>query len=110
VLSSSYLGFGHGSLDRDTNEICKLMNYLLCHSCGGGEEEEEDGVEPTFALVGHSTGCQNSVHFVKYGQEDLVKRTKVRFFVVLSWYIIGVCTHLFLRGTTGQYTRGGAMH
>lgn len=66
VLSSSYLGFGNGSLDRDTKEITELMEYLI----------EHNGAE-NFALVGHSTGCQNSVHFLKHGEDDLVRRTKV---------------------------------
>ena len=30
-----------------------------------------------FALVGHSTGCQNSIHFLKYGQQELVEKVKV---------------------------------
>lgn len=63
ILSSSYLGFGHGSLSRDTGEICKLMNYLVCH-----HDAEK------FALVGHSTGCQNSIHFLKHGEKDLIDR------------------------------------
>ena len=68
VLSSSYLGFGHGSLGRDTTEIGKLLHYLVTH---------HDASQ--FALVGHSTGCQNSIHFLKYGQDEkeLVDRVKV---------------------------------
>eukprot|EP00559_Dactyliosolen_fragilissimus_P001136 CAMPEP_0184861362 /NCGR_PEP_ID=MMETSP0580-20130426/6065_1 /TAXON_ID=1118495 /ORGANISM="Dactyliosolen fragilissimus" /LENGTH=381 /DNA_ID=CAMNT_0027358835 /DNA_START=379 /DNA_END=1524 /DNA_ORIENTATION=+ len=66
VLSSSYLGFGNGSLERDTQEINKLMTYLHHHR--GGEE---------FALVGHSTGCQNSVHFLKHGDNEYIRRTKL---------------------------------
>lgn len=66
VLSSSYLGFGHGSLVRDTNEIGKLLDYLSTH-----HDAEQ------FALVGHSTGCQNSIHFLKYGNEDVVNKVKV---------------------------------
>ena len=27
-----------------------------------------------FALIGHSTGCQQSVHYCKYGRPDLVAR------------------------------------
>ena len=65
VLSSSYLGFGNGDLDRDSEEIAKLMTYLVCHH----------GAE-SFALVGHSTGCQNAVHFLASGDRDLVKMVK----------------------------------
>uniref|UniRef100_A0A7S4NAA7 AB hydrolase-1 domain-containing protein n=1 Tax=Odontella aurita TaxID=265563 RepID=A0A7S4NAA7_9STRA len=53
VLSSSYLGFGTGTLGRDTAELCELLDYLCAHR--GGE---------SYALVGHSTGCQNGVHFL----------------------------------------------
>lgn len=42
-----------------------LMRYLNAHRSG-----------ETFALVGHSTGCQNSVHFLKNGDDDMVERTK----------------------------------
>ena len=65
ILSSSYLGFGNGDLIRDTEEIGALMNYLVCH-------HEADN----FALVGHSTGCQNSIHFLKHGG-DMVQKVKV---------------------------------
>jgi len=54
ILSSSYLGFGNGDLDRDTQELSALMWYLTCHRSG-----------EQYALVGHSTGCQNSIHFLK---------------------------------------------
>ncbi len=66
MISSSGLGFGHGTLKRDTEELCNLMNYLVHH-----HNAEK------FALVGHSTGCQNSVHFTKYGERDLIERIKV---------------------------------
>ncbi|KAL3799004.1 hypothetical protein HJC23_005143 [Cyclotella cryptica] len=65
LLSSSYLGFGSGSLSRDTSEIELLMNYLVCH-------HDAD----FFTLVGHSTGCQNSIHFLKHGDTDMVKKVK----------------------------------
>lgn len=41
------------------------MRYLNAHRSG-----------QTFALVGHSTGCQNSIHFLKNGDDDMVARTK----------------------------------
>lgn len=66
VLSSSYLGFGNGGLDRDTDEIAKLMTYLVCHHRA-----------ESFALVGHSTGCQNAVHFLASGDRELVNMIKV---------------------------------
>jgi len=65
IISSSYLGFGHGSLSRDTEEIAKLMWYLKCHRSA-----------ERFAFVGHSTGCQNAIHFLKHGNEDMLQLTK----------------------------------
>lgn len=66
LISSSGVGFGSGNLKRDTEEISHLMEYLKQHRNA-----------ERFALVGHSTGCQNSVHFMKYAQKDLVERVKV---------------------------------
>jgi len=66
ILSGSYLGFGHGSLDRDTSELDELFSYLSAHrnaaECG------------RFCLVGHSTGCQNIVHYLKNGDPRWVRR------------------------------------
>ncbi len=54
VLSSSYLGFGNGSLDRDVQELEELIEYL---------SDYRQGTE--FAIVGHSTGCQDAVCFLE---------------------------------------------
>jgi pimeloyl-ACP methyl ester carboxylesterase len=63
ILSSSYTCFGHGSLQRDTEELDELFSFLLEH--GGAEQ---------FGLVGHSTGCQNAVHYMKCGKyRDILK-------------------------------------
>jgi pimeloyl-ACP methyl ester carboxylesterase len=56
ILSSSYTGFGHGSLDRDMAELDELIEFLTLHR----------GAEYT-ALVGHSTGAQDIVHYLKHG-------------------------------------------
>lgn len=56
ILSSSYTGFGHGSLDQDVAELDELIDYLVTYR----------GAEAT-ALVGHSTGCQVTVHYLKHG-------------------------------------------
>jgi len=66
LISSSGIGFGNGSLKRDTEEISDLMTYLIHHSFA-----------ETFAFVGHSTGCQNAVHFMKYGEKTLMEKVKV---------------------------------
>lgn len=60
ILSSSYLGFGHGDLNRDSQELAQLLLYLKTHHNA-----------ESVAMVGHSTGCQNSIHFLKqYAASD----------------------------------------
>lgn len=66
LISSSYLGFGHGSLSRDTEEMDHLINYLAVHRSA-----------ENVCIVGHSTGCQNSVHFMKHGNKELQTLVKV---------------------------------
>lgn len=66
ILSSSYLGFGNGSLSRDVQEIEELMNYLIDY-----REAKE------FCLVGHSTGCQDAVHFLKEAKSELIQTLRV---------------------------------
>mmetsp|Transcript_23577 Transcript_23577/g.52268 ORF Transcript_23577/g.52268 Transcript_23577/m.52268 type:complete len:339 (-) Transcript_23577:159-1175(-) len=65
LISSSYLGFGHGTLERDCREIEQLLEYLFTYR--SGEE---------FALVGHSTGCQDSVYFLEHAKPEW--KAKVR--------------------------------
>jgi pimeloyl-ACP methyl ester carboxylesterase len=63
ILSSSYTGFGHsGGLDTDVAELDELLDYLKLHRhCSNA------------ALVGHSTGCQIIVHYLKHGRNtDLI--------------------------------------
>ncbi|KAG7347420.1 DUF1749 domain containing protein [Nitzschia inconspicua] len=60
ILSSSYTGFGHGSLQRDCDELQELLSYLISYR--NGKE---------FAIIGHSTGCQDAVYFLKHGPNDL---------------------------------------
>jgi hypothetical protein len=66
VLSSSYTGFGHGSLARDCAEMESLLDYCIAHRNAS-----------TFCLVGHSTGCQNIVYFLKHARRDLQDRIRV---------------------------------
>lgn len=57
LLSSSYGGFGISSLDIDAKEIFELIRYLTT----------KRGFT-RFVIIGHSTGCQDIVHFFrKYG-------------------------------------------
>jgi pimeloyl-ACP methyl ester carboxylesterase len=58
ILSSSYTGFGHGSLDRDVAELDELIDHLV--DVRGATR---------LAMVGHSTGAQDIVHFIRHGRQ-----------------------------------------
>ncbi len=66
VLSSSYTGFGHGSLQRDCDELQELLRYLMTYRSA-----------QEFCLVGHSTGCQNAVYFLQHAAPDLCDKLRV---------------------------------
>lgn len=66
ILSSSYTGFGHGSLDQDCAELEELMQFLIQY-----RNAEK------FCLIGHSTGCQDAVHFLGTAKQELRRRLKV---------------------------------
>jgi hypothetical protein len=66
ITSSSYTGFGHGSLARDCQELEELMQFLIDY-----RNAEE------FALVGHSTGCQDAVYFLEKGKPELRGKLKL---------------------------------
>jgi len=51
-MRSSYLGFGTGSLNRDFEDISECISYL--HAAGKSH----------VVLMGHSTGSQNTIHYV----------------------------------------------
>jgi predicted alpha/beta-fold hydrolase len=51
-MRSSYLGFGIGSLNQDFEDISECLSYL--QSIG----------KVHVVLMGHSTGSQNSIHYV----------------------------------------------
>lgn len=55
LISSSYSGWGTGDLNRDVREISKLVLYL--RSEAGGNRQK-------VVLVGHSTGCQDAIHYL----------------------------------------------
>jgi pimeloyl-ACP methyl ester carboxylesterase len=59
LLSSSHQGYGTSSLDKDAQELEELCRFLKDHfGC------------KQYALIGHSTGCQDSVRFVKRLKES----------------------------------------
>jgi len=51
-MRSSYLGYGTGSLARDFEDIAACSKYLLANG------------KRCIVLMGHSTGCQDSVYYV----------------------------------------------
>ncbi|XP_023526586.1 UPF0613 protein PB24D3.06c-like [Cucurbita pepo subsp. pepo] len=53
LLSSSYNGYGTSSLQQDAKELDQLVSYLI-------NKEDSEGV----VLLGHSTGCQDIVHYI----------------------------------------------
>ncbi|GMH32541.1 hypothetical protein BSKO_00375 [Bryopsis sp. KO-2023] len=58
-ISSSYLGYGVGSLDRDAKELAMLAAHL----------KAERGCQ-RIVIIGHSTGCQDVVRYVKRNLSD----------------------------------------
>jgi pimeloyl-ACP methyl ester carboxylesterase len=54
LLSSSYTGYGISSLKQDALELDQLISYLI-------NKENSEGV----ILLGHSTGCQDIVHYMQ---------------------------------------------
>ncbi|OVA02971.1 Protein of unknown function DUF1749 [Macleaya cordata] len=54
LLSSSYTGYGTSSLKQDAMELDQLISYLI-------NKEDSEGV----VLLGHSTGCQDIVHYMR---------------------------------------------
>eukprot|EP00937_MAST-01D_sp_MAST-1D-sp2_P002615 g2615.t1 len=61
LLSSSYLGYGISSLRTDCDEIDALLTSML-RPVGDGSE-----APPVVVIMGHSTGCQIAVQFVRRG-------------------------------------------
>ena len=59
TLSSSYGGYGTSSLDKDVDELDSLIG---CRRIQGLLPSKRNIV-----IIGHSTGCQDAVHYVKHG-------------------------------------------
>lgn len=60
-FSSSSIGWGTGSLERDNFEISKLIEFLKSEN--GGEREK-------LGIMGHSTGCQNTIYYFTRAVRD----------------------------------------
>lgn len=62
LISSSYLGFGTGSLARDAKELGRLVKYL---------RTERGTKDSKVVLMGHSTGCQDAIEYLtKYSKQE----------------------------------------
>lgn len=60
-ISSSHIGWGTGSLVRDSTEISQLVKYL---------KSDKGGNRTKIGLMGHSTGCQNTTHYFTRQNRD----------------------------------------
>eukprot|EP01134_Creolimax_fragrantissima_P007850 CFRG7850T1 len=62
ILSSSYTAYGHLSIANDVRDIDDLLTTLFDrHKC-------QCGSAPKFILLGHSTGCQDIISFLRSGR------------------------------------------
>lgn len=62
LISSSYIGFGTSSLEKDCKEIGKLVKYL---------REKRGTKKSKVVLMGHSTGCQDTMQYLtKFSKKD----------------------------------------
>lgn len=60
-FTSSSIGWGTGSLERDNSEISSLVNFL---------KSEEGGSRKKLGIMGHSTGCQNTIYYFTRAKRD----------------------------------------
>ncbi|KAK3391931.1 hypothetical protein B0T20DRAFT_422594 [Sordaria brevicollis] len=59
-LSSAFSAWGYGSLEQDVKEISALVKYLRTTATSKTEK---------IVLMGHSTGCQDCMHYATHGVE-----------------------------------------
>ncbi|CAB1103167.1 unnamed protein product [Ectocarpus sp. CCAP 1310/34] len=75
VLSSSYQGYGTSSLRQDVEELDELLDYLSSTPSPPVPEvassDAGSSSSSSFLLIGHSTGCQDAVFYMKHGRPDL---------------------------------------
>lgn len=76
-------GYGTSSLHQDVKELDQLLDYLFSEPSLQQQQSSNEGstgkqviVEDEVVLIGHSTGCQDSVFYMKHGRPDLKKRVK----------------------------------
>ena len=61
LLTSSYSGWGTGSLDRDVTEISKAVEYVQSYKADKNQSQGEPGI---VVIMGHSTGSQGVLHYL----------------------------------------------
>ncbi|KLJ11422.1 hypothetical protein EMPG_09727 [Blastomyces silverae] len=64
LLSSSYDGWGLGSLDRDVDEISKCVEYVRKYKSATASGEAEESEPGKIVIMGHSTGSQDVLHYL----------------------------------------------
>ncbi|PLB52983.1 DUF1749-domain-containing protein [Aspergillus steynii IBT 23096] len=69
VLSSSYLGWGIGSLDQDVEEIAQCVEFVRAHKA-----RTAGSSSPKVVVMGHSTGSQDVLHYL-YSANPLPQRS-----------------------------------
>jgi pimeloyl-ACP methyl ester carboxylesterase len=62
LLSSSYSGWGVGSLDNDIYELARCVNYVRSYKAGG--DSQTPAATQMVVVVGHSTGSQDVLHYL----------------------------------------------
>ena len=60
TLTSSYQSWGHGHLDRDTDEIARCIQYIKEYKAA----KYGDADKQKIVLMGHSTGSQCVLHYL----------------------------------------------
>lgn len=70
VLSSSYLGWGIGSLDQDIEEIARCVDFVRAHKA----RTVAGAASPKVVVMGHSTGSQDVLHYL-YSANPLPRRS-----------------------------------
>lgn len=61
LLSSSYVGWGLGSLGKDVEEIAQCVQYVRNYKASQQGEESTPG---KVVIMGHSTGSQDVLHYL----------------------------------------------
>ncbi|ODH32764.1 hypothetical protein ACO22_03344 [Paracoccidioides brasiliensis] len=64
LLSSSYGGWGMGSLDNDVEEIGKCVDYVKAYKSSKKSDQATAHGPGKIVIMGHSTGSQDVLHYL----------------------------------------------